>query len=198
LEFLPEGKARESLRGDIDDVEAMITEILETARLQHAGGHLDYAPLDLSKLLREVLPAFDHMSPGVKLEDPPRDAVVFGDASLIKTVLTNVVSNGIKYSQESAEPVAVAVSREATHVVVRVRDRGAGIAPEAVPFIFEPFYRADQSRSRRTGGYGLGLSLCKTIMEAHKGRIDVLSRPGEGTTVSLHFPDTPPTSVGRI
>ena len=77
-------------------------------------------------------------------------------------------------------------------MIVRVEDRGDGIPAEEMAFIFEPFYRADQSRSRRTGGYGLGLSLCKTIMEAHRGRIEIDSHIGKGTTVSLYFPDTPP------
>ena len=107
-------------------------------------------------------------------------------------VLNNVISNGIKFSRESGRPVAVTVSHTPPHVIVRVRDRGEGVAPDDAAFIFEPFYRADKSRSRRTGGYGLGLSLCKTIMDAHKGRIEIHShgQPGEGTTVSLFFPDS--------
>jgi signal transduction histidine kinase len=191
LEFVADGKTRQSLVGDIDEVEAMVTEILETARLRHTGDRMVFAALDMTGLLAEVLPAFDHIAPGVRFAEAPQDAIVYGDASLIRIVLNNVISNGIKFSKESGRPVAVTVCQTPPHVIVRVRDNGGGIAPEDVAFIFEPFYRADKSRSRRTGGYGLGLSLCKTIMEAHKGRIEIHShgQPGEGTTVSLFFPD---------
>jgi signal transduction histidine kinase len=74
-------------------------------------------------------------------------------------------------------------------VVVQIADRGIGIPVEELSFVFEPFYRVDKSRSKDTGGYGLGLSLCKTIMEAHNGKIEIASQPGEGTTVSLFFPN---------
>jgi signal transduction histidine kinase len=69
-----------------------------------------------------------------------------------------------------------------------------GIPESELPRIFEPFYRVDRSRSRETGGYGLGLSLCKRIMEAHGGSIAISSRPGEGTEVCLAFPRLPPAS----
>jgi signal transduction histidine kinase len=82
----------------------------------------------------------------------------------------------------------ISVQKQADATVVRILDHGIGIPPDELPFIFEPFYRVDKSRSKRTGGYGLGLSLCKTIMEAHGGRIEVDSKPGEGTCVSLFFP----------
>ena len=80
------------------------------------------------------------------------------------------------------------VKQEPHDTVVLIIDNGIGIEAEEISFIFEPFYRVDKSRSKDTGGYGLGLSLCKTIMDAHNGKIEVASEPGEGTTVSLFFP----------
>jgi len=71
---------------------------------------------------------------------------------------------------------------------VIISDTGIGIEPDALIHIWEPFYRADKSRSRDTGGYGLGLSLCKTIVEAHGGKIEISSTPGKGTRVSLSIP----------
>ena len=70
---------------------------------------------------------------------------------------------------------------------VREEDNGIGIAPEDLPYIFELFYRVDKSRSKQTGGYGLGLNLCKTIMDADGGKIEVHSDPGKGTAVTLTF-----------
>jgi signal transduction histidine kinase len=74
-------------------------------------------------------------------------------------------------------------------MVVHIMDFGMGIPPEDIPHIFEPFYRVDKSRSKQTGGYGLGLNLCRTIMEAHHGKIEVDSSFGMRTRVSLFFPE---------
>jgi signal transduction histidine kinase len=98
------------------------------------------------------------------------------------------LTNAIKFSAPEDKPVMISVKKQTDSTVVRILDHGIGIPPDELPFIFEPFYRVDKSRSKRTGGYGLGLSLCKTIMEAHGGRIEVDSKPGAGTCVSLFFP----------
>jgi signal transduction histidine kinase len=82
------------------------------------------------------------------------------------------------------------VFRRNGSIVIQVRDAGQGIPAEDLPHVFEPFYRVDKSRNRHTGGYGLGLSICKNIMEAHGGSITVASEPGRGTTVELLLPET--------
>jgi len=81
------------------------------------------------------------------------------------------------------------VLRKSPFVVIEARDHGVGIPEEDLLYIFEPFYRVEKSRSQIIKGYGLGLNLCKTIMEAHKGKIDIKSSPSEGTTVTLWFPE---------
>ena len=77
-------------------------------------------------------------------------------------------------------------------VLFRIRDYGVGIPAEDLPLVFEPFYRVDQSRAKETGSYGLGMSLCKTIMEVHGGAIDLSSTP-QGTRVVLSFPNSSPS-----
>ena len=77
---------------------------------------------------------------------------------------------------------------ERAHVLVYVQDFGIGIPDAEQERIFEPFYRVDRSRVKKTGGYGLGLSLCREIMQAHGGEIALQSRPGGGTTFMLKFP----------
>jgi signal transduction histidine kinase len=72
--------------------------------------------------------------------------------------------------------------------VVRVRDRGCGIEPVDLPHIFEPFYRADAARSRETGGTGLGLAIVDQVVRAHRGRVDVDSAPGQGSTFTVYLP----------
>jgi signal transduction histidine kinase len=103
-------------------------------------------------------------------------------------VVKNILNNAIKYSRPDSAPVQISAEYEASYIVLRITDFGTGIPEEDLAHVFEPFYRVDKSRTKNTGGYGLGLSLCKTIMEAHEGKIEVHSRPQEGTTVTLFFP----------
>ena len=188
LEFLPEGKARDSIADDISEMETMINEILETARMHHLHADLKLQPTDMATLLEEVLPDFQKQPPGVQLVDFPQTLIINIDPGQIKTVFKNIISNAIKFSDAASDPVGIAVRSETHYTVVQIVDRGIGIPVEELSFVFEPFYRVDKSRSKDTGGYGLGLSLCKTIMEAHNGKIEITSQPGEGTTVSLFFP----------
>ena len=106
----------------------------------------------------------------------------------MKTVLRNILNNAVKYSPDHSEPINVSLGKKSSYAVICVEDNGIGIPDEHLPFIFEPFFRTDKSRSKKTGGYGLGLSLCKTIMEAHGGRIEIESVPNEGTRVCLYVP----------
>ena len=80
------------------------------------------------------------------------------------------------------------MARRPDRLEILVEDQGEGIPAAALPHLFEPFYRPDVSRSRKTGGYGLGLSLCKAIIDAHGGRIDLISTLGEGTRVTVTLP----------
>jgi two-component system phosphate regulon sensor histidine kinase PhoR len=103
-------------------------------------------------------------------------------------VLRNLIDNAIKYGR-AGEPVEVTLETTPTGwLLVSVRDHGEGIAPEHLPRLTERFYRADTSRSRAAGGTGLGLAIVKHIVERHRGRFDVTSRQGDGTTASLMLP----------
>ncbi|UCF92264.1 MAG: HAMP domain-containing histidine kinase [Desulfobacterales bacterium] len=187
LEFLPESQARQSLHADVAEMEQMISGILEAARRHHTHARLHRQRVNLVEIIREILPAYEKQPPGVHTCDLPADVEVSIDPEQIKTVLNNVLTNALKYSDPHSQPVYLALSIHPPEAVIQVKDNGIGIPSEELPFIFEPFYRVDKSRSKRTGGYGLGLSLCKTIMEAHGGRIEVASTPREGTTVSLYL-----------
>jgi signal transduction histidine kinase len=102
-------------------------------------------------------------------------------------VLKNVLDNAVKYSFKTSQPVEISMEFRHPCWMIQIRDHGVGIPEDELPYIFEPFYRVDKSRSKDTGGYGLGLSLCKTVMEAHQGKIEVESSPDRGTAVSLFF-----------
>jgi len=213
LEMGPDGMAKESIRDDLREMEAMISEILETARLDSDNGKLDLEDVDLSALAADIVADAEGRAPGAMLigikagrgpggqradgvgsDSQGRGgagSVVRADRARVRKVLANVIDNAMKYSPEGAKPVQVRIEADADEVKVHIEDRGVGIPESELPKIFEPFYRVDRSRSRETGGYGLGLSLCKRIMEAHGGSIAIASREGEGTEVTLAFPRTP-------
>src|SRR5206468_1998593 len=98
--------------------------------------------------------------------------------------LTNLLTNAIAYSSD----VRLQWRREGSEAVIQVVDRGVGIAADQLPHIFERFYRVDPSRSRHTGGAGLGLSIVKQLVLAHGGRVWVESTPGQGSTFSFTLP----------
>jgi len=95
--------------------------------------------------------------------------------------------------QREIAPVEIRLKKSDAGTLIEIQDHGPGIQDEELDLIFEPFYRTDKSRNRKTGGYGLGLSLCKTIIEAHGGTIDVQSNTGKGAMFSLHLPKSPST-----
>jgi signal transduction histidine kinase len=187
LEFIPETNAKKSIREDLSEMEAMITELLETHRLGSEHGRLELQEADLAALAGQVAEGFSHREPGVNVSPPAGRWPVRIDPRRIKIVLDNILENALKYSQGAGEPVRVYFEKTQSYSVVKIRDAGQGMPPEDLPNIFEPFYRVDRSRSKQTGGYGLGLSICKTIMEAHGGKIEAESAPGGGTTISLIF-----------
>ncbi len=120
----------------------------------------------------------------VRLEDVPS---IVGERALLGRVLDNLLDNAARYS-EAPSTVELSLGAEAEGIVLAVRDRGIGIAEEDQARLFTPFFRADRSRDRHTGGVGLGLTLSKRIVEAHGGRIALESKPGDGTTARVWLP----------
>jgi signal transduction histidine kinase len=188
LEFFEDSQAKQSLQVDIEEMEKMVNQILATARRQHKYENLKKQPTNLADLLKQTVAAFEDQPPGFEMVDLPSEIEAEVDPEQIKTVFENVLGNAVKYSQPDSEPIQVSYRRRKPYAVIRITDCGIGIPQEELSHIFEPFYRVDKSRTKETGGYGLGLSLCKTIMEAHDGKIVVQSEPEEGTTVALFFP----------
>jgi signal transduction histidine kinase len=118
----------------------------------------------------------------------PEDATVYGDVQRIKQCMINLIANAITYSSEGNE-IGITYRKEGMkEVVIQIIDYGQGIPKEEIGFIFERFYRVDKSRSSKTGGMGIGLSITKAIIERHDGTITVYSKVGEGTTFEIHLP----------
>ncbi|WP_240041205.1 sensor histidine kinase [Paenibacillus ginsengarvi] len=120
---------------------------------------------------------------------------VRGDREKLHRVLQNIVDNSIKYLDKPVGRIGFELTVAPHEVIVRVRDNGAGIAPEALPFIFERFYRADPSRTDSGGGSGLGLAIVTQIIREHGGRVWAESMAGEGTVIALTLPRTAPANT---
>ena len=120
----------------------------------------------------------------LELESEP--IMLEGDRARIEQVVINVISNSVRYTPEYGSITVSA--RGGDEVSVSVADTGIGIPEADVPHLFDRFYRVDKGRSRAQGGTGLGLSIAKEIVDRHNGRIDVKSKLGEGTTVTVTLP----------
>jgi signal transduction histidine kinase len=188
LEFMKPQKTVASLSADIHDMEYLIQEILETDRLKNDFGQLTLEVHDIVELVRSFTETYKDKKPGVKLMRLPEKIPVKIDRERIRLVLKNIIENAFKYSDKNSRAVEVSIESESRIARIIISDDGIGIPPEEIPHVFEPFYRVDRSRSKKIGGYGLGLSICKTIIEAHGGAISLLNNRPRGVTVIIELP----------
>ena len=187
VEMLSEGPQKEGLKEDLQEMERMVTDILETYRSLRDSDNLVWETVDLKALIEEAASLIADHLPGIALHGL-KQVIVPGDPLKLKTVLANLLDNAFKYSHASDAPVEIRLVIEKRWAAIAIQDHGQGIPAEAIPFVFEPFYRADSARTRDTGGYGLGLSLCKAIVETHNGTIAIQSEMDQGTTVTVRLP----------
>jgi signal transduction histidine kinase len=187
LELLADGEQKNGLAADVAEMDRLIAELLELERLRDARG-IRPALQDLMPLLRDVAESFQMRPPGVHIVSTCQEVQVDIDGERLRTVLRNLLENAAKYSLPTSRPIEISASQSADGVVIRVTDDGVGIPEGDVERVFEPFFRVDRSRSKNSGGYGLGLSICKRVMEAHGGIIAVERQAGRGTSFILTFP----------
>ena len=167
---------------DVRSLSALIDDLFQMAQLDTGGIPLDKADSSLADLVSDTLESFSELAnrQGVLLEGsvgPGVDPVLM-DTQRIGRVLNNLISNALRHTPAGGQ-VEVKVRRAGAGVEVTVRDSGEGIRPEDLPHIFERFYRGEKSRSRATGGAGLGLAISRGIVQAHGGEISVASQPGD-------------------
>lgn len=167
---------------DVRSLSALIDDLFQMAQLDAGGLPLDKANSSLADLISDTLESFSEIAlrQGVLLEgsvEPGVDPVLM-DTQRIGRVLNNLIGNALRHTPAGGQ-VEVKVRRAGRGVEVTVRDSGEGIRPEDLPHIFERFYRGEKSRSRATGGAGLGLAISRGIVQAHGGEISVASQPGD-------------------
>jgi len=187
LEFLSDDKFKQRIHDDLGEMETMITEILETERLKNGHGKLKLKSHNLIEIIHSVAASFEARPPGISLSPLPETCYLMLDPERIKIVLKNLLENAFKYARPASQPVEITLEITEKTVRLNIKDDGIGIPEDHLPYLFEPFYRVDKSRSKKTGGYGLGLGLCKKIMEAHGGQIELSNEKTGGVKVVLTF-----------
>ncbi|OXJ13389.1 heavy metal sensor histidine kinase [Burkholderia sp. AU6039] len=172
---------------ECERLQRMIENMLFLARTDNARQHLKTTELDAGSELRRLASYFQALADeaGVRI-DVHGEAPVVADATLFRRAVSNLTSNALEHA-EAASTIELAVSAQGRYAVVEVTNRGAAIPPEQVDKIFERFYRIDSSRHGAARNAGLGLAIVKSIMELHRGKVEVASRDGR-TTFALYFP----------
>jgi two-component system sensor histidine kinase BaeS len=181
------------------NLEALHAETLRLARLIEDVGHLAEAEqpgllmrktlVDLSQVARARAAGYASFfrNSEVRFVTSLESALVFGDAGRLEQVIDNLLANALRYTNEGGT-VTLRLRPQGTTAVLEVSDTGIGIPPEDLPHVFERFWRADKSRSRATGGAGIGLAVVRELVQAHEGHIQVASTVGKGTTFRVTLP----------
>jgi signal transduction histidine kinase len=185
LEIMPPSKEKESVLDDLKEIETMITELLETERLKNGKTPLDVKKIRVKDLISTVVSGFRSNQGKIKVHEISNDLFINVDELKIGIVLKNLIENALKYSENSEQPVEINVIDQDNKIIIQVEDYGPGIPDDKLNLLFEPFYRIDSSRSRRTGGYGLGLHLAKKIMETHGTSIKIINKQRSNQTSGI-------------
>jgi signal transduction histidine kinase len=181
LEKVGEQELKERLIGDLSAMQAMVREGLDLARSMDTSETMQ--PLDLDSLLDSVCADASDASQAVTLRGSANMALL-GRPMDLRRCLVNLIDNAVKYGREAE----VTVDRVGGAARIRIRDQGPGIADAELARVFEPFYRVESSRSRESGGTGLGLTIARNIAEQHGGSIALANHPEGGLEVTLMLP----------
>lgn len=201
------GFAETLLDGDIEDeetknqflsiiyeeskrIQVLIEDLLILSKLERDEFQLMFTDFQVTDIVDAIKPMFEHKAKEKSITftvEKPSTVSLVADKERVKQVFINLLTNAINYTPNGGE-VKVHIDETSDHVQIQVKDTGIGIEQEALPRIFERFYRVDKARSRNTGGTGLGLAIVKHIVEVHNGKINVESELNKGTTFTVLFP----------
>ena len=169
----------------------IVEKLLALTRLSDEGTILKMEPVNLNEVISQAVKT---ITPFADLKDirinlpasPSYRPVISGNFSSVAELIINILENAVKYNVPKGE-IDIAIDKKDKFFIIKIKDTGIGIAPKDIDKIFDRFYRADTSRSKKVKGLGLGLSICREIVRLHKGNIDITSTPDIGTTVSICF-----------
>lgn len=192
LEFIDDSAQKEDLRAEIAEMEQIIATLLEAERLNTRHAPLNRTPVDVGELLNQLVDDYfsrDRARIELRVDNAGEASLQANvdDARLI-LLMKNLLSNALRYSAPDDGPVIVTAARDGSDLVIEVQDRGPGFAPEQTSSIGEPFFRGDPSRTRDTGGTGLGLYLAKLVANAHGGSLTLDEKYTDGARFIVRLP----------
>ena len=164
----------------------LVEDLLLLARLDE-GRPLDRRPVDLAQVVNEAVDAARVVEPGRPIDVSVEPATVTGDEDRLRQVVDNLLANARAHIP-AGTPVSVELRRDDGRATLSVADRGPGLTEEQAARVFERFYRVDSSRTRASGGAGLGLSIVGAVVEAHGGTAEAQPTPGGGATFVITLP----------
>lgn len=188
LSIMESSRLKQGLEDDMNEMENLIHELLEAERLKNSHHVLNLTECSLNEIIHQVIER--HFSnENITLTLGGNLPTLALDDTRIKFVIKNLLDNAIKHKtspQQTIDVTTQCVLQDNQHTItLRIKDYGSGIAAKHLPHLSQPFYRADPSRQRKTGGYGLGLYLVRLVIEAHGGEFLIESQVGKGTCVTL-------------
>jgi histidine kinase len=175
------------------DLDHLIDELFLYSKLDLKKLPFHFLTLDIKNYLLDFVEelTFELENRNIKLDfvyDENELYEIKADTEKLKRVFSNIIENSLKYMDKVAGEIRITLTTTAHEFIVSISDNGPGIAKESLAYVFEQFYRAEQSRNKQTGGSGLGLSIARMIMEEHGGSLRAESELGEGTTIHIIFP----------
>jgi len=176
-----------ALKNDLNEIETLLAELLETERLNNPHTALQRKAVRPAALIADVINEYFRQET-IEQRIEPEDDYISLDSSRIKTLIRNQLDNAIRHTPANSPPPTISSKLTTHHWQLSVKNQGLAIPKEHLQHLTEPFYRADPSRHRKTGGYGLGPYLCKMIVNAHGGGLEISSTTHEGTQVSATIP----------
>ncbi len=187
VELLDDAQQRTGLSRDLNEMEKLIEELLETERLTARHDVLNKKRVSLNELAHAVVrEAFAGRA--IQISVPEHDISAEVDEVRVRLLLKNLLDNALRHTSAGSPAPELRLEYSDHTAVLTIKDHGTGIEQRHLPHLSEPFYRADTARLRETGGYGLGLYLCRVIAEAHGGTLRIDSELGRGTSVRVSLP----------
>jgi len=185
----PTPKKISSCHEEIIRLSRMVGDLEKLTKYEGENLVLIKSEFDFTKLIKNIIFNFknDFVNKGIDILFESNDIMICADKDKVSQIVINLVSNALKYTTQSGK-VIIEVNQTDGFVELIVKNTGMGIPDKDLPYIFERFYRADKSRNRLTGGSGIGLTITKTLVEAHKGKIMVESQLNKGTTFKIILP----------
>jgi signal transduction histidine kinase len=196
-ELLEESQPRERIIADLHVLEQQLAELLETEQLESRHVKLDLQPVNPTLIIESVI---QQHFPQAQLQAHFQglNQTLDLDMIRIKLLIKNILDNALHHTPQDTQPVDIFSDLSSKEWRFSVQDYGEGIPAEHLSQLTEPFYRIDQARQRKTGGYGLGLYLCRIITQAHGGTLTIQSKPKQGTRITIVLPVVTSRSEQRV